>query len=103
MLPSQAHRLATGRLHVSMTHYKSGENYILSTFNSREELITALLASSYVPVYAGLKPVELRGQAWTMIQTSMIHQADGGREEEWAESQQGHDIRPSRSNGPYET
>ncbi|XP_056287633.1 patatin-like phospholipase domain-containing protein 4 isoform X2 [Pseudoliparis swirei] len=64
MLPSQAHRLATGRLHVSMTHSKSGENHILSTFNSREELITALLASSYVPVYAGLKPVELRGQKW---------------------------------------
>jgi len=34
----------------------------------------------------------------------MIHQADGGREEEWAGHQQGHEASdPARSNGPYET
>ncbi|XP_034410808.1 patatin-like phospholipase domain-containing protein 4 isoform X2 [Cyclopterus lumpus] len=62
ILPSEAHSLATDRLHVSITHSKSGKNHIISKFTSREELIKALLASSYVPVYAGLKPVELRGQ-----------------------------------------
>ncbi|XP_068446871.1 patatin-like phospholipase domain-containing protein 4 [Clinocottus analis] len=64
ILPSEAHSLATDRLHVSITHSKSGKNHIISKFTSREELITALLASSYVPVYAGLKPVEFRGQKW---------------------------------------
>ncbi|TNN75568.1 hypothetical protein EYF80_014214 [Liparis tanakae] len=32
-----------------------------------------------------------------MIQTFTIHQADGGREEEWAWHQQGHGIRPSQT------
>ncbi|KAM9334219.1 patatin-like phospholipase domain-containing protein 4 [Symphorus nematophorus] len=64
ILPSEAHSLATDRLHVSITHSRSGKNHIVSRFTSREELIKALLASSYVPVYAGLKPVEFRGQKW---------------------------------------
>ncbi|XP_035493587.1 patatin-like phospholipase domain-containing protein 4 isoform X1 [Scophthalmus maximus] len=64
ILPSEAHSLATDRLHISMTHSGSGKNHIVSRFTSREELIKALLASSFVPVYAGLKPVEFRGQKW---------------------------------------
>ncbi|XP_057712058.1 patatin-like phospholipase domain-containing protein 4 isoform X1 [Corythoichthys intestinalis] len=64
MLPVDAHSQASGRLYVSMTHFRSGKNHIVSQFNSREELIQALLASSFVPVYAGLQPVEFRGQKW---------------------------------------
>ncbi|XP_071320630.1 patatin-like phospholipase domain-containing protein 4 isoform X1 [Trachinotus anak] len=64
ILPADAHSLATDRLHVSITHSKSGRNHIVSRFSSREELIQALLASSFVPVYAGLRPVEFRGQTW---------------------------------------
>nr|XP_046238661.1 patatin-like phospholipase domain-containing protein 4 isoform X2 [Scatophagus argus]XP_046238662.1 patatin-like phospholipase domain-containing protein 4 isoform X2 [Scatophagus argus]XP_046238663.1 patatin-like phospholipase domain-containing protein 4 isoform X2 [Scatophagus argus] len=64
ILPNEAHSLANDRLHISMTHFKSGKNYIVSRFTTREELVKALLASSYVPIYAGLKPVEFRGQKW---------------------------------------
>ncbi|XP_069573307.1 patatin-like phospholipase domain-containing protein 4 isoform X1 [Brachyistius frenatus] len=64
VLPAEAHRLATDRLHVSLTHSGSGKNHMVSRFTSREDLIQALLASSFVPVYAGLKPVEFRGQKW---------------------------------------
>ncbi|XP_073318522.1 patatin-like phospholipase domain-containing protein 4 isoform X1 [Pagrus major] len=64
ILPSEAHSLASDRLYVSITHSKSGKNHIVSRFTSREELIQALLASSYVPVYAGLKSVEFKGQKW---------------------------------------
>lgn len=64
ILPSEAHSLATDRLHVSITHSKSGKNHIVSRFTSREDLIKALLASSFVPVYAGLNAVEFRGQKW---------------------------------------
>lgn len=64
ILPSEAHSLATDRLHISITHSKSGKNHIISRFTSREELIKALLASSFVPVYAGLQPVEFKGQKW---------------------------------------
>ncbi|XP_041637844.1 patatin-like phospholipase domain-containing protein 4 isoform X2 [Cheilinus undulatus] len=64
ILPADAHSLASDRLHVSITHSKSGKNHVVSTFTSREELVEALLASSFVPVYAGLKPVDFRGQKW---------------------------------------
>ncbi|CAI5637695.1 unnamed protein product [Oreochromis niloticus] len=64
ILPTEAHSLATDRLYVSITHSESGTNHIVSTFTSREELIKVLLASCFVPVYAGLKPVELRGKKW---------------------------------------
>ncbi|XP_072235413.1 patatin-like phospholipase domain-containing protein 4 [Leuresthes tenuis] len=64
ILPRDAHSLACDRLHISITHSKSGKNHIVSRFNSRDELIKALLASSFVPVYAGLKPLEFRGERW---------------------------------------
>ncbi|XP_078798443.1 patatin-like phospholipase domain-containing protein 4 isoform X3 [Oryzias latipes] len=64
VLPAEAHRLATDRLYVSITHSQTGRNRTVSTFSSREELIKVLLASSFVPLYAGLKPVEFRGQRW---------------------------------------
>lgn len=64
ILPSNAHSLASDRLHVSITHSKSGKNSIVSSFSSRKDLIKALLASSFVPVYAGYRPVEFQGQTW---------------------------------------
>ncbi|XP_061910077.1 patatin-like phospholipase domain-containing protein 4 isoform X1 [Entelurus aequoreus] len=64
MLPADAHILASDRLHVSLTHFKSGKNHIVSEFKSREDLIKALLASSFVPIYAGFQPVDFRGQKW---------------------------------------
>ncbi|XP_029379669.1 patatin-like phospholipase domain-containing protein 4 [Echeneis naucrates] len=64
ILPADAHSLASDRLHISITHSKSGRNRIVSRFTSRDDLIQALLASCFVPVYAGLRPVEFRGQTW---------------------------------------
>lgn len=63
-LPSDAHSRATDRLFISLTHSKTGKNLLVSQFNSRDELLKALLASSFVPLYAGLKPVEFRGETW---------------------------------------
>nr|XP_044624109.1 patatin-like phospholipase domain-containing protein 4 isoform X2 [Equus asinus] len=62
ILPHNAHELAHNRLHVSITNTKTRENYLVSSFSSREDLIKVLLASSFVPIYAGLNPVEYRGQ-----------------------------------------
>ncbi|XP_008536999.1 patatin-like phospholipase domain-containing protein 4 isoform X2 [Equus przewalskii] len=64
ILPHNAHELAHNRLHVSITNTKTRENYLVSSFSSREDLIKVLLASSFVPIYAGLNPVEYRGQKW---------------------------------------
>ncbi|XP_075873597.1 patatin-like phospholipase domain-containing protein 4 [Nelusetta ayraudi] len=63
VLPSDAHLLASDRLHVSITDL-SGRNHLVSQFSSKDDLIAALLASSYLPFYAGLNPVEFRGQKW---------------------------------------
>ncbi|XP_011891366.1 PREDICTED: patatin-like phospholipase domain-containing protein 4 isoform X3 [Cercocebus atys] len=64
ILPPNAHELAQNRLHVSITNTRTRENHLVSTFSSREDLIKVLLASSFVPIYAGLKPVEYKGQKW---------------------------------------
>lgn len=64
ILPSDAHSRATDRLYVSLTHCKTGRNLLVSRFTSRDDLLQALLASSFVPFYAGLRPVQFRGEAW---------------------------------------
>ncbi|XP_060148953.1 patatin-like phospholipase domain-containing protein 4 isoform X4 [Globicephala melas] len=64
VLPPNAHELAHNRLHVSITNTKTRENCLVSSFPSREDLVKVLLASSFVPIYAGLKPVEYKGQKW---------------------------------------
>ncbi|XP_070258825.1 patatin-like phospholipase domain-containing protein 4 isoform X3 [Myotis yumanensis] len=62
ILPPNAHQLAHSRLHVSITSTRTGKNALVSSFSSREDLIQVLLASSFLPFYAGLKPVEYKGQ-----------------------------------------
>ncbi|XP_070641239.1 patatin-like phospholipase domain-containing protein 4 isoform X5 [Bos indicus] len=64
ILPTNAHELAHGRLHVSITNTRTRRNCLVSSFSSREDLIKVLLASSFLPIYAGLKPVEYKGQRW---------------------------------------
>ncbi|XP_008492973.2 patatin-like phospholipase domain-containing protein 4 isoform X1 [Calypte anna] len=68
ILPSNAHEIAENRLYVSVTNTKNGKNHLVSSFPTREDLIKVLLASSFVPLYAGIKPVEYKGEKW----------ADGG-------------------------
>lgn len=38
-LPDNAHRLASGRLHISMTRIPDGKNVLVSEFQSNEDLI----------------------------------------------------------------
>ncbi|KAM6292790.1 patatin-like phospholipase domain-containing protein 4 isoform 1-T1 [Porphyrio hochstetteri] len=64
ILPSNVHEIAENRLYVSVTNTRNGENHLVSSFASREDLIKVLLASSFVPVYAGIKPVEYKGEKW---------------------------------------
>ncbi|XP_059833939.1 patatin-like phospholipase domain containing 3 isoform X1 [Hypanus sabinus] len=60
-LPENAHQLATGRLCISLTRVSDGENVLVSDFNSKEELIQALICSAFVPIYCGLIPPSFRG------------------------------------------
>ncbi|XP_062374008.1 patatin-like phospholipase domain containing 3 [Sardina pilchardus] len=60
-LPDDAHTLASGRLCVSLTRVSDGKNILVSDFNSKEELIQALICSCFIPVYCGLFPPSFRG------------------------------------------
>ncbi|XP_036396752.1 patatin-like phospholipase domain-containing protein 4 [Megalops cyprinoides] len=64
ILPLNAHEIAGDRLHISITHSKTRKNCMVSSFASREDLIKVLLASSFVPLYAGIKAVEYKGESW---------------------------------------
>ncbi|KAM3935564.1 patatin-like phospholipase domain-containing protein 4 [Leptodactylus fuscus] len=64
ILPAHAHEIAENRLYVSITNSKSIENCLVSSFASREELIKVLLASCFVPLYAGVNAVEYKGEKW---------------------------------------
>jgi len=39
VLPSDAHLTANGRVYISVTRKKCGKNFVISSFNSREDLI----------------------------------------------------------------
>ncbi|XP_028836353.1 patatin-like phospholipase domain-containing protein 4 isoform X2 [Denticeps clupeoides] len=64
VLPPNAHQVANEHLHISITHSRTGRNHMVSSFASREDLIKVLLASSFVPIYAGIRSVEFQGQKW---------------------------------------
>ncbi|CAG9856648.1 unnamed protein product [Phyllotreta striolata] len=60
-LPEDAHVRCTGKLHVSLTRMHDGKNVVMSQFDSREELIQALLASAFIPIFSGLIPPKFKG------------------------------------------
>ncbi|XP_074534016.1 patatin-like phospholipase domain-containing protein 2 [Halichoeres trimaculatus] len=66
-LPEDAHILASGKLCVSLTRVSDQKNVLVSQFDSREELIQALLCSCFVPLYCGVIPPTYRG----------VHYVDG--------------------------
>ncbi|XP_026297020.1 1-acylglycerol-3-phosphate O-acyltransferase Pnpla3 isoform X2 [Apis mellifera] len=60
-LPNDAHIRVSGKLHVSLTRVYDGKNVIVSQFSSREDLLQALLASAFVPIFSGLLPPRFHG------------------------------------------
>ncbi len=60
-LPPNAHELVSGRLHISLTRVYDGKNVIVSKFNSREELLEALLCACFIPGFSGLLPPRFQG------------------------------------------
>ncbi|XP_072689369.1 omega-hydroxyceramide transacylase isoform X1 [Canis lupus baileyi] len=61
VLPEDSYKVATGKLHVSLTRLTDGESVVVSEYTSKEELIEALYCSCFVPVYCGLIPPTYRG------------------------------------------
>ncbi|XP_026533404.1 1-acylglycerol-3-phosphate O-acyltransferase Pnpla3-like [Notechis scutatus] len=60
-LPENSYKLLSEKLSISLTRVSDGENVLISDFNSKEEVVQALLCSSFVPVYCGLIPPSFRG------------------------------------------
>ncbi|XP_058788723.1 patatin-like phospholipase domain-containing protein 2 isoform X2 [Phymastichus coffea] len=60
-LPEDAHLRVSGKLHISLTRVYDGKNVIVSQYDSRQDLLQALLASSFVPLFCGLLPPRFHG------------------------------------------
>ncbi len=61
ILPVDAHKICSGRVFVSLTRWRDGKNFLVSQYDTREELIQALLCSSFVPCYSGFVPPKYKG------------------------------------------
>ncbi|XP_007578732.1 patatin-like phospholipase domain-containing protein 2 [Poecilia formosa] len=60
-LPEDAHLRVSRKLSLSLTRVSDGRNLLVSQFDSREELIQALICSCFVPLYCGVVPPTYRG------------------------------------------
>lgn len=60
-LPPDAHERVNGRLHVSLTRSYDGKNIIVSQFDSREDLLQALLCACFIPGFSGILPPRFQG------------------------------------------
>ena len=60
-LPEDCHKRVNGKLFISLTRARDGKNVIISQYNSKKELIDALLATIFIPIFSGFVPPKLRG------------------------------------------
>ncbi|XP_068673217.1 patatin-like phospholipase domain-containing protein 4 [Montipora capricornis] len=61
-IPENAHKLASGRLHISVTRVSDLKNVVISEFSSKEELVEVILATCFVPFWSGIIPISIRGK-----------------------------------------
>jgi len=64
MLPDDAHETCSGKLFVSVTSWSDRKNVLINQFDSREDLIDALVCSSYLPLYTGIFPPTFKGKVY---------------------------------------
>lgn len=67
-LPENAYKVASGKLHVSLTRVSDWKNEIVSEFASNKELVDAVVCSSFIPFFSGMTPPKYKG----------VHYIDGG-------------------------
>jgi patatin-like phospholipase domain-containing protein 2 len=53
--------MCNGKLHISLTRVYDGKNVIVSQYNSREDLLQALLCACFIPMFSGLLPPRFHG------------------------------------------
>lgn len=60
-LPDDAHIRVSGKLHISLTRICDGKNVIVTQFESRQDLLDALMASAFIPFFSGWLPPLFHG------------------------------------------
>ncbi|NXH74755.1 PLPL1 protein, partial [Hydrobates tethys] len=60
-LPTNAHQLVSGKLHVIVTRVRDCRSVVVSEFASREDLIQAVVCSCFIPLYFGFLPPTFHG------------------------------------------
>lgn len=71
MLPIRAHKIASGNIGISVTKWKDFASTVVTHFDSRSDLIDAVVAGCFIPLWSGkLMPPTYRGTkcfdgAWT--------------------------------------
>jgi len=60
-LPDDVHHRVSGKLHISLTRVYDGENVIISSFESKEDVIQALICSCFIPFWSGLIAPKYKG------------------------------------------
>lgn len=63
-LPSNAYKMATGKLFISLTRVSDWKSVIVSEFNSNKDLIDALTCTTFIPFYCGVQPPKYRGVSY---------------------------------------
>ncbi|XP_045619539.2 1-acylglycerol-3-phosphate O-acyltransferase Pnpla3 isoform X2 [Procambarus clarkii] len=61
VLPDDAHLIVSGKLFISVTRISDGKNILLSQFDTKEDLIQAILCSAFIPGFSGWLPISFRG------------------------------------------
>lgn len=60
-LPADAHERVNGKLHISLTRVYDGKNVIVSKYNTRDDLLQALLCACFIPGFSGILPPRFHG------------------------------------------
>nr|XP_013798030.1 PREDICTED: patatin-like phospholipase domain-containing protein 1 [Apteryx mantelli mantelli] len=55
-LPTNAHQLVSGKLHIVLTRARDWQNVVISEFASKEDIIQAVFCSCFLPMYCGFFP-----------------------------------------------
>lgn len=91
-MPEDGYKRASGRLYLSLTDPIGWKNQMMSEYHSNEELLKCMIASCYIPVYAGLLFPEIRGKKYI----------DGGMTDNLYIFEKGRTVTVSAFSGPQD-
>ncbi|KAM5251086.1 1-acylglycerol-3-phosphate O-acyltransferase PNPLA3 isoform 2-T2 [Hipposideros larvatus] len=63
-LPANIHQLISGKVAISLTRVSDLENILVSDFQSKDEVVDALVCSTFVPFVSGVIPPSFRGERY---------------------------------------